>query len=220
MRSNFILRVVQKIPGFHLVEYVDFEDFVVIINPKVGSRTVLLERIRLAGGDITRPEEYDKHTHFTTKSKFVDMSKKRPVYGFVRDPFARLHSCWKQKLYHEDSAFRLFGQYFIMYWPYLRHNMSFENFINNVIKIPDFLSEKHFMSQSRLLLINKASYKAIVPIEQMGIVFNEWRRLNSNIREPEHQNRTEALDYSTLNYIDLKRLIDNKYADDLNLYRT
>ena len=66
------------------------------------------------------------------------------VIGFCRHPFARLASCWRNKVdgHHFHAAFaRKYGSL-------IRHHMPFEEFVEVVCHIPDSQSDQHFRSIS------------------------------------------------------------------------
>ena len=68
------------------------------------------------------------------------------TFGFVRNPYTRLISCYKDKIQTEkDTDF--FNDYFGLFTP----SMNFTDFINAICKIPDFWANTHFKSQTSFL---------------------------------------------------------------------
>jgi hypothetical protein len=100
-------------------------------------------------------DENDYNTIHVVKQQFA-ISKKEVVklkksqsiksIAFVRNPFSRLVSCYKNKIIDENSRPLYEGYYGFIY-----HKMSFEKFVNRIILIPDIMSDIHFRSQSSFL---------------------------------------------------------------------
>ncbi len=79
------------------------------------------------------------------------------TFSFVRNPFARLVSCYESK-YHEDrtrNSHALRRGYFDFdgyLEGYMRDDKGFEHFLRQVLTIPHRLANRHFRSQYRLLV--------------------------------------------------------------------
>ncbi len=76
-------------------------------------------------------------------------------FAVTREPVARLVSCFKDKIlpYHGgQQVYSGFARYNTILGKQLFHpNMTFDEFVSLVGKIPDFLAEAHFRSQHRAL---------------------------------------------------------------------
>lgn len=84
-----------------------------------------------------------------------DQKKNYPDYvhfTVVRNPYARVLSCYANKICGRDTiaySFQRYNQVFRLrlFW----HQMPFEDFVERICKIPDFLADEHFRSQNTLL---------------------------------------------------------------------
>ena len=72
------------------------------------------------------------------------------IFAFVRNPFDRLVSCYRDKVVGSDY----FSETLKMSHNRIPSDISFEEFVKIIVKIPDFLADKHFKSQYALLSHN------------------------------------------------------------------
>jgi chondroitin 4-sulfotransferase 11 len=71
-------------------------------------------------------------------------------FSFVRDPFDRLVSCYRSKIFFKQTAKTVTPLYASYYFS-LPVNISFADFVQRVVRIPDSLADSHFKSQYAML---------------------------------------------------------------------
>lgn len=179
-RRKYIGRGLQKIPGINLLEILFVGDILFIINPKVASSSVKFSILRsVLNKDCVTLDELWSFVSYRSINNVAQLSKKaKYVFAITRDPFSRLYSCYRQKIFLEDGP-RVTKNYFFQYFPLIRSDCSFDEFIDAVCRIPDSLAEKHFMSQSRILDIEKRriDFDAIFKIDDLSELENQLKRL-------------------------------------------
>ena len=140
----------------------DQKRLVYISIPKVACTSIKTALFEQSSSLNTGRESYmDIHKDSATFCTHSLSTEQRKYYkfAFVRNPLERLISCYKDKVarpvqhtgkYYFDSAFNnkmiwtLFGDKF-------RPDMSFDEFVALVARIPDLLADGHFRSQYSIL---------------------------------------------------------------------
>ena len=123
--------------------------------PKVACSSVkfvLAQTLNLGmqGGDVV--EEVHK-IHFPTVPKYQVLTKYKDYFRFcfVRNPWDRLVSCYKDKInYTPGHVYERYNNPFVKYLTesgFFKPDMSFEDFVGVVCQIPDSHAEGHFRSQ-------------------------------------------------------------------------
>ena len=136
-----ILRVLEKLPGINLVQTIDIGEHRFLMTPKVCSRTLRDVCLAENGIDTSKKHMGWKFIRYHTRRGYVETISERDVI-VVRDPLTRLHSCWKQKVRDSDQGLIF---YFFQYWPKLKPEQSFLEFLEGVSKIATVKCEKHFI---------------------------------------------------------------------------
>jgi hypothetical protein len=132
--------------------------------PKVGTRSIrnaVLEFHGL-GRDASRAWE---QISYITRRGFVRRHNRPETTVVLRDPLDRLHSCWKQKVSSQRDAGRF---YFFQYYPLLRPDMAFTDFLEAVARIPVALREKHVIPLGHFLEPVADLRVTFVPIDDLG----------------------------------------------------
>ena len=140
--SKHSMRVFEKIPGINPMQYATIQGRSLVMTPKIGTRSIrdsiLASRFN---GSANRNLAWD-YIFYTSRSDFMREMNKPETILFVRDPLDRLHSCWKQKIsWQRDPGFF----YFFQYYPRLKPDMSFLEFLKAITAIGLSHYEKHFL---------------------------------------------------------------------------
>ena len=153
--------------------------------------------------------------------------KKYYTFAFVRSPFDRLVSCFEDKVrrpvqhhgrYFFDSAYND-----ILLKRFIKVNfspdMSFDEFIKSVAKIPDFLSDGHFRSQYSML------YSGGHPIPDYIGKFEDlpesWLPVAKQCGFPELDQKNQSERESLSRYfgtVELLKLVRKRYMKDIKLF--
>lgn len=135
---------------------------VYIQNYKVGTRSLRLaigrhlleqdgKKFSYENLDWDMLEEVDKK--YSSFIKLQDIRKKWPdafLFAFVRNPLSRLRSCYTNKIIDakkqgSKNQFKDFG---------IDFDISFDDFVREVSRIPDESSDRHFRSQNWFVSID------------------------------------------------------------------
>ncbi len=122
------------------------------VNSKGACSSIIVSMLR-------RDDIRDDYSVFKPKVGQKILKKLLPIrdagwftFTFVRNPFARLVSCYESK-YHEDktknsvSLHRNWHDFDYYLDGYIREDRGFEHFINQVMRIPYPMEDVHFCSQ-------------------------------------------------------------------------
>ncbi len=214
------LRIAQKIPGIHLYEYLVVENVCYVVNPKAASSSLRKAFARYASAAFKNKDlSYSDITYFGSMEKIKKVSIDRYIFTVIREPERRIYSCWEQKVNRRDSSgYRFLNQYFLFYYPAIRFGQSFDNFISAVSWIPDFLSEKHFMSQSNAVGVDYIRYSKIYVLEDIDLLSNDMKSMlpSFSIGNPENVTGSSVIGVS----LNSKEVIQQRYRPDFDLYNS
>jgi hypothetical protein len=122
--------------------------------PKAGSGTIRMTVLRAlreqAGADLPKSALW-RYVRFVRAADLAAMRPSCFTFAFVRDPYARLVSCYRHKI---EVPRRQGKRLSPIFWPYGRAfslQMDFPAFVRAVAEVPDERAEKHFRSQTRFL---------------------------------------------------------------------
>ena len=203
------------------------KNLIYIPIPKVACTSIKL--------GISNTEEVDYSKYMTIHSQTSQYCTYRPYknlykykcFTFVRNPFSRIVSCYNDKVikpiqhnkkYYFDSLYnkfiiRLIGN------KSLYPKISFEEFVEIVTKIPDFISDGHFRSQTSIIF-NSISPK-IDYIGKFESIDDDWFRLASiyNLGSISKHNKSNSDDWE--NFFTNKEIllkVGKRYMNDIIIF--
>lgn len=138
-------------------------------------------------------------------------------FGFVRNPLDRLYSCYAQKIVFYGRMRNMP----IEFWRYgdtFHPDMSFAEFVEAVVNIPDRLADHHFRSQHTFLYDNGAP--AVDLIGRFENLEQDWEAIRRRFDLPAlaHYNRSPHPHYSKAYTPELARAAAERYARDIALF--
>ena len=144
--------------------------FIYYFIPKVACTTVKTCIAQLENIDI---EDQSVHAHIQIKRLTIKESN-APQYqdyyrfSFVRNPWDRLFSCYKNKIYDPPRFFPKSNSYYNKrgeFKDFIKRygnigfrNMQFGDFVDFVVKTPDHLCDPHFLPQHYFFEIEKLDF--------------------------------------------------------------
>ena len=156
---------------------------------------LLYVRMPKSGNVSIRRAIEDPSEQRMSQSQIARLDDGWTSFSFVRNPWSRLLSLYKQKASAEATSGRLIdGVYkgFINHGIPIRPGMSFEEFCDVVCDIPDHRTDKHLQSQAYTLIKNG---QPIVPfIGKLERMNEDWKVLMEKVGleyELPHFNRTQ-----------------------------
>lgn len=223
-RLSYVIRHGSYIPTEYYVD--DARQLVYIPIPKVAC-TSIKEAIF---GETNTEEHYSEYMgiHSTLSSRSVNKLHRKQAnyykFAFVRNPLARLVSCYLDKVirprqhtghYYFDSRYSRWLLSSIA-GTKISSTMTFANFVQAVSRIPDWVADGHFRSQCHFLFgKNTAHPDFIGRFEDIG---KDWHTLASQhqLRDLAHRNPTDAYQLADW-YQDAKTLdlVRKRYACDI-----
>lgn len=138
-------------------------------------------------------------------------------FGFVRNPLDRLYSCYMQKIV-------LYGRLKSMpieFWRYggaFRPDMTFEEFVHAVARIPDRVADIHFRSQHRFLYFR--GEPTVDFIGRFETLDRDWEQVRERFGLPAlaHYNRSPHRSYIEAYTPSLARAAAARYQRDIELF--
>jgi len=123
-------------------------------------------------GEHPKDRSIHYHTRHLSHKKIPRSKKSYHSFTYVRNPYERLISCYKDKFVKQRENFMyknyLFG--------YLDRDDSFEEFVRKISKLPDFLCDRHFKTQYSIIYSKGARIDHIGRIEDLPGDYEEIRK--------------------------------------------
>jgi len=176
------------------VYYIKDENVFYPIISKSGCSTIKLDLIRRYNPTFNskfpeihqvNPEDETNgkiiRKYFYSFKKYRKFSNNKKACLVIRNPYERIYSCFldvekgKNIMFEDPSGLtNFFG---------IKSGITFDNFLNKVIKLPDHLSDRHFRSQSFCLqrgIQEVLSNVEIILLENYNKKDEEGVKLNTN----------------------------------------
>jgi len=145
------------------------------------------------------------------------------IFSFVRNPFTRIVSSYKDRVLTSESNGSFLSNYFIGYPFRILPNISFQHFVNIISRIPDFLADRHFKSQYYSIHKKKISTSFIGKIEHFG---TDWKYIadkfdfNEIIDKKNTTNKSKDIYKEYYTYYDIisAKKVFKRYKKDILTY--
>jgi hypothetical protein len=174
-------------------------------------------------GDVA---EAIHEVEFPYVKKYKVRSEFRSFYkfAFVRNPWDRLVSCYRDKVCDQaDHVYATHENRFVQYLKSIgvyQPGMTFEDFVNIVAAIPDNRAEGHFRSQASLL----TDQHGLLPFEKIGrfeTLAEDFDAIAKQIRLKSplpHLRGTGGSDYRDHYSSKMRELVRKRYEQDVTLF--
>lgn len=207
---------------------------VYIYIPKVACTSLRSFFVNMCEGKDLTPAQITDHSYVRLEIGQVKELKKRGVLvvGFVRNPWDRLVSCYRNKMLADEDAtyyakqsgderdyidgvflsFRKFGTF--------KKGMTFEQFVHAVSEIPDSEADPHFQSQHCMLTDETGEFlpNFLGKFETLNSDFNRLCAIYKISGNLDHLRPSGSRNY--LNYYspDLIDKVGERYHMDIALF--
>ncbi|MFH1330729.1 MAG: sulfotransferase family 2 domain-containing protein [Actinomycetota bacterium] len=154
--SSTFWRAALKWPRLQRLEVLEVPELEVraVQVPKAGSGTIRMTVLRglreRAGAELPKKTLW-RHMRFVRPKDLPALQPARFSFGFVRDPYARLVSCYRHKIERPRRQGKRISPLFWVYGRAFSLQMDFPAFVRAVAAVPDKRAEKHFRSQTSFL---------------------------------------------------------------------
>lgn len=200
-----------------------------VLNPKVAT-TSIVEYLSGVEDEFVSSKLTQKQIRSLKKISYIkDANQLREfqrngyfIFSFVRNPYARLISMFKQKYTLQEN-----GKYKKRAFALSRHLEyvdDFEDMVKRISSIPDEFSDTHFMSQSAILYGQAfdLKYDAIGHLESFDEDFEKVTQSVSGLSgKPQVKNKTSSsgsLDYKEWFSSELSELVYDRFEQDFNKF--
>ena len=192
----------------------DSSDFLILDESKVVFASVAKSGSSSIKTSIFGEFPKDRSIHYHTRKfsrKRVPKNKRSYFsFSYVRNPYGRMISCYKNKFNMENEADFLYSNYL---FGYLKNDDSFEDFVRKTSKIPNFLCDRHFKTQYSIIHSGGAKMQHIGRIEDLPDDYEEIR-MRYGFNELKILNKTQNSGQEILLNDDIKEIIYKKFEID------
>lgn len=147
-------------------------------------------------------------------------------FAFVRNPWDRLVSCYRDKIAAEVPDFTGFADsgvaHCLVRFGVFKAGMSFSDFVHAVASIPDQEADEHFRPQSEYVT-NTAGLIAIDYVGRYEKLADDFSVVARHIGLPEgtllpHLQAAPQKDYAAYYTPETRALVETRYARDVELF--
>jgi hypothetical protein len=139
-------------------------------------------------------------------------------FAIIRNPWERLVSCYKDKIFYKDED----NAYFIKTNPQFSRGMSFADFVDLVASIPDHLADFHFCSQLALLTDFAGNFMCnyLANLDNLNIHFDKIKTATGVPFEtiPHRLNTTKKSSYEDYYTPELVEKVRQRYHWDIEFF--
>jgi hypothetical protein len=148
-------------------------------------------------------------------------------FGFVRNPWDRLVSCYRDKIRNEVDGFTNFTirpgvANCLARWSAFRPGMSFDDFVDTVAAIPDAEADEHFRSQHTFLANGRGELAAdfVGRYERLAEDFQVVQRQTGlpPIELPRLQAARSAAKYAPFYSVRTREIVARRFQRDIELF--
>ncbi len=213
--------------------YIYLEDYaaVYVDIAKVASSSIKATLAPILGLDMEavggNPHEIDFPRPPESIAAEVQLFPGLYSFAFVRNPWDRLLSCYRDKIRGEVSDFTRFSEdsgvaNCLVRFEVFKAGMTFEDFVHAVASIPDVESDEHFRSQYTYLTNSEGVIAAdfVGRYENLESDFNLVAvelGLPDDTRLPRLQAARHLVDYVDFYTPALRKIVADRFAEDIDL---
>lgn len=206
-----LLKTGKIAPGTLII--LENKKLVYLVISKTGNSSIKTTFIESNVPDNYSIHRKDWHIVYTLNDDMKNYYK----FTFVRNPFDRLVSCYVSK-YHEDQKRGMKLRFSHYLFGVIKKDKGFDNFVKNVLRIPTFLADDHFIRQYALVYKNgKSLVDYIGKFENMKEDFEAIKQ-KFKLSDLPHFNKSKKgnwMDYYTL---ETAKLVYNHYKKDIEIF--
>lgn len=219
--------------GPEIAVYLEHYDAVYVEIPKVASTSLKVALAPLVGVDLEASGGNPHVVDFpcppeTSRSDGDRLYPGLFAFSFVRNPWDRLLSCYRDKIGGEVDGFTRFTVRpgvadCLAGFDVFFANMSFEQFVRAVASIPDCEADEHFRSQSTFLMTEAG---------RLGVDFvGRYENLQSDFRDvsqriglppaialPRLQAARHTADYVDYYTEDARKIVADRFREDIETF--
>ena len=202
-------------------KYVVCDDrrLVYLSNPKAACSSIKATLIPA----IPKGKTAHQATRFLSRDFLTRNEKTYYKFTFVRNPFARLVSCYEDRFIkdqHRVDKGKRDALYFDDYlFGYIRNVESFDEFIKKIVRLPPCLHDMHFYPQYNLIYgrRGKCAVDFVGKLKMIGEQFGPIQE-RFGLRPLPHRNKTEKGDWRDFYTHETAELVRKKYAKDISTF--
>ncbi|MDP6661990.1 MAG: sulfotransferase family 2 domain-containing protein [Candidatus Thalassarchaeaceae archaeon] len=165
-------------------------------------------------GDFPRGRSIHYHTREFSHKRIARDKRGYFCFSFVRNPYKRLVSSYRNKFNKEDEARFLYSNYL---FGYLRNDDSFEEFVRKVTRLPDFLCDRHFKTQHSIIFSRGAKMDHVGKVEDLPADYEEIRE-RYDFNDLKILNKSRGTSSDELLTDEVKGLIHKRFKKDFDAF--